>query len=120
MSLLEIMALVLLLPSYLQMALNKFNSFYIVLSMIAEVTKLTNGNRVIIPAAIRKSLGLRVGDAVTLVLQNNGEVRLLTQAEAVRQAQELVRRHIPLNRSLVEELLAERREEAAGRVNSDD
>jgi len=46
--------------------------------MIAEVAKLTNGNRVVIPATIRKSLGLRVGDAVTLVLQNNGEVRLLT------------------------------------------
>lgn len=79
--------------------------------MIAEVTKLTTGNRVVIPAAIRKSLGLRVGDAVTLVLQNNGEVRLLTQAEAVRQAQALVRQQIPASRSLVEELLAERREE---------
>lgn len=80
--------------------------------MIAEVTKLTNGNRLVIPAVIRKSLGLRVGDAVTLVLQNNGEVRLLTQAEAIRQAQQLVRQQIPANRSLVEELLAERREEA--------
>jgi len=81
-------------------------------AVIAEVTKLTNGNRVVIPAVIRKSLGLRVGDAVTLVLQNNGEVRLLTQAEAIRQAQQLVRQQIPANRSLVEELLAERREEA--------
>jgi len=81
--------------------------------MIAEVTKLTNGNRVVIPAKIRKSLGLRVGDAVTLVLQSNGEVRLLTQAEAVRQAQALVRQHVSVNRSLVEELLAERRQEAA-------
>jgi hypothetical protein len=45
-------------------------------------------------------------------LQNNGEVRLLTQAEAVRQAQALVRQQIPASRSLVEELLAERREEA--------
>lgn len=80
--------------------------------MIVEVTKLTNGNRVVIPAAIRKSLGLRVGDALTLILQNNGEVRLLTQAEAVRQAQKLVRERIPKGRSLVEELLAERREEA--------
>jgi AbrB family looped-hinge helix DNA binding protein len=80
--------------------------------MIAEVTKLTNGNRVVIPAAIRKSLGLRVGDALTLILQNNGEVCLLTQAEAVRQAQKLVRERIPEGRSLVEELLAERREEA--------
>lgn len=83
--------------------------------MISEVTKLANGNRVVIPASSRKSLGLRVGDAVTLVLQDNGEVRLLTQAQAVRQAQSLVRRSVPKGRSLVEELLAERREEAAGR-----
>ena len=79
-----------------------------------KLPNITNGNRVVIPAAIRKSLGLRVGDAVTLVLQNDGEVRLLTQAEAVRQAQALVRQQVPANRSLVEELLAERRE-AAGR-----
>lgn len=83
--------------------------------MITEVTKLTNGNRVVIPAAIRKSLGLQIGDAVTLVLQNNGEVRLLTQTEAIRQAQALVRQNVPKGRSLVEELLAERREEVAGR-----
>ncbi len=81
--------------------------------MISEVTKLTNGNRVVIPAAIRKSLGLRVGDAVTLVMQDNGEVRLLTQTEAVRQAQQLVWQHVDKGRSLVDELLAERREETA-------
>lgn len=79
--------------------------------MIAEVTKLTDGNRVVIPSSIRKSLGLKIGDAVTLVLQGNGEVRLLTQTEAVRQAQQLVRKYVPVDRSLVEELLAERREE---------
>ena len=81
--------------------------------MITEVTKLTDGNRVVIPAAIRRSLGLKVGDTVTLVLQNKGEVRLLTQAEAVRQAQALVRQQVSESRSLVEELLAERREEAS-------
>lgn len=80
--------------------------------MITEVTKLTNGYRVVIPSGIRKSMGLRVGDAVTLVLQDNGEVRLLTQAEAVKQAQQLVRKYVPAKRSLVDELLAERREEA--------
>ncbi len=37
----------------------------------------------------------------------------LTQAEAVRQAQALVRQQVPPSRSLVEELLAERRAEAA-------
>ena len=79
--------------------------------MITEITKLVNGNRIVIPAAIRRSLGLRVGDAVILVLQDNGEVRLLTQTEAVRQAQALVRQHVAKDRSLVDELLAERREE---------
>lgn len=81
--------------------------------MITEMTKLANGNRIVIPATIRKGLGLRVGDTVTLVLQDNGEVRLLTQTEAVRQAQALVRQHVAKNRSLVDELLAERSEETA-------
>ncbi|MDQ3713681.1 MAG: AbrB/MazE/SpoVT family DNA-binding domain-containing protein [Acidobacteriota bacterium] len=81
--------------------------------MITEIAKLTNGNRVVIPAAIRKSLGLHVGDAITLVLQDNGEVLLLTQQEAVRQAQALIRQHVNKERSLVDELLAERREEAS-------
>ena len=80
--------------------------------MITEVTKLSEGNRVVIPATIRKRLGLQIGDAVTLVLQNNGEVRLLTQKEAVRQAQALVRQYVSEERSLVDELLAERRAEA--------
>jgi AbrB family looped-hinge helix DNA binding protein len=79
--------------------------------MITETTKLTNGNRLVIPSSIRRKLGLRVGDALTLVLRDNGEVHLLTQAEALRQAQALVRQHVPKERSLVEELLAERREE---------
>lgn len=80
--------------------------------MITEVTKLSNGNRVVIPAAIRKSLGLQIGDTLTLVLQENGEVRLLPQHEAVRQAQGLVRRYVSEKRSLVDELLAERRIES--------
>ena len=80
-------------------------------AMITEVTKLTNGNRMVIPAAIRKRLGLQIGDAVTLVLEDDGAVRLLTQAASVRQAQELVRQYIPAERKLVDELIAERRQE---------
>lgn len=81
--------------------------------MITEVTKLSNGNRVVIPAAIRKSLRLEIGDQITLVLQDNGEVRLLTQRDAVRQAQGLVRQYVSEERSLVDELLAERKSESA-------
>lgn len=79
--------------------------------MITEVTRMTDGNRVVIPAAIRKRLGLQVGDAVTLIMQDNGEVRLLTQTEAIKQAQALVRQFVSPERKLVDELLNERRQE---------
>lgn len=80
--------------------------------MITEITKLSDGNRLVIPATILKRMGLEIGDSVTLVLQENGEVRLLTQEDAVRQAQGLVRRYVSEERSLVDELLAERRAES--------
>ena len=66
----------------------------------------------VIPATIRKRLGLQIGDAVTLVLDDDGAARLLTQTESVRRAQELVRQYIPAERKLVDELIAERRQEA--------
>ena len=113
MALFNIVTLISKLSSENELSLNEFYFLHIILSMITEITKLVNGNRIVIPAAIRRSLGLRVGDAVTLVLQDNGELRLLTQTEAVRQAQALVRQHIAKDRSLVDELLTERRDETA-------
>jgi len=75
-------------------------------------TKLGEGGRLVIPAQYRKALGLKPGDDVVLVLQD-GEIRLLTPQQAVQRALALVRRYIPEGRSLSEELLQERREEAA-------
>ena len=75
-------------------------------------TKLGEGGRLVIPAEYRKSLGLKTGDEVILVLEE-GEVRLLTPQRAIQRAQALVRRYVPKGRSLVKELLEERREEAA-------
>jgi hypothetical protein len=58
-------------------------------------------------------MGLEVGDEVVLRL-DDGELRVTTQARAIRRAQALVRRYVSEGRSLVEELLAERQREAAG------
>ncbi len=74
--------------------------------------RLTQGGRIVIPAAYRKALGLNVGDEVILRL-DDGELRLFTRLQAIRRAQELMRRYIPDDRSLVDELIAERRAEAA-------
>ena len=75
-------------------------------------TKIGEGGRVVIPARYRKSLGLKSGDDVILVLEE-GEVRVMTPRQAIQRAQKFVRRYVPKGRRLVDELLRERREETA-------
>ncbi len=76
-------------------------------------TRIAEGGRVVVPSAFRKALGVRPGDAVIMVLEDE-EVRLLTPGRAIRRAQEIVRRHAGDGRSLADELIAERRREALG------
>jgi len=75
-------------------------------------TKMGDGGRLVIPAGYRKSLGLKPGDEVVLSLEE-GEIRIVTPHQAIQKAQALVRRYVPKGRSLSEELIRERREEAA-------
>lgn len=74
--------------------------------------KIADGGRLVIPAEYRRALGLEAGDEV-IIRMEGGELRILTRAEAVRRAQSLVRQHVKKGRSLVDELSAERRAEAA-------
>jgi bifunctional DNA-binding transcriptional regulator/antitoxin component of YhaV-PrlF toxin-antitoxin module len=71
-------------------------------------TKLGEGGRIVIPPEYLQVLGMEVGDTVILRLEN-GEVRIFTQKEAIRKAQELVNTYLPEERSLSDELIAERR-----------
>jgi AbrB family looped-hinge helix DNA binding protein len=75
-------------------------------------TIIREGGRLVIPAAFRKALGLKTGDEVLLVLED-GELRVVSPRQAVARAQNLVRRYVSRERSLSEELIQERREEAA-------
>lgn len=74
-------------------------------------TKLREGGRLVIPAEYRKALGLKPGDEVLLSLED-GEIRVVSTRQAIARAQSLVRRYVPKGRSLSEELIKERREEA--------
>ena len=75
-------------------------------------TRVAEGGRIVLPAEYRRALGVRIGDEVILHLEND-EVRILTPQEAIRRAQALVRRSVPQDRSLADELIAERRAAAA-------
>ncbi len=67
--------------------------------------------RVVIPAALRKALRLKPGDR--LVARQEGEGLVLERREAVVKRLQSMFAHIPKDVSLVDELIAERREEAA-------
>lgn len=74
--------------------------------------KVDQGGRVLIPASLRKQLGIRAGDPVILEAKE-GELHLRPYKKAIEEAQAIIRRYIPdRNRSLVDELIEERREEA--------
>src|SRR5271170_3754884 len=74
-------------------------------------TRVNENGRVVIPAAFRKAMGINVGDEVVLRIENN-ELRILTLKQRIERAQRLVRRHVKPGTSLVDELIAERREAA--------
>jgi AbrB family looped-hinge helix DNA binding protein len=73
-------------------------------------TRIDEGGRIVIPAEYRQALGLQVGDEVILRLEGR-ELRIFTLNQAIKRAQELVSRSIPQERSLADELIAERRRE---------
>lgn len=73
---------------------------------------ISEGGRIVIPASVRKALGVNPGDSLSLRVEDN-ELRILPQREAVRRAQEIVAKRVARGRSLVKELSEDRRREAA-------
>ena len=73
------------------------------------LTVAPNG-RVVIPAAVRISLGIKDGGAVTL-REENGRFTLESRTDALRRLQARVAEKVRPHRSLADELIAERRAE---------
>jgi AbrB family looped-hinge helix DNA binding protein len=73
--------------------------------------RINENGRVVIPASFRKRLGICVGDEVVLQIQDD-ELRITTLKRYIERAQRLVRKHVKPGTSLVDELIAERREAA--------
>jgi AbrB family looped-hinge helix DNA binding protein len=80
--------------------------------------RLGPDGRVVIPVAFREALNLREGDVV-IASVDEGEVRLSTMDAVARRVQAMVRKFIPEGVSLVDELIAERRAEAAREEQGD-
>ena len=75
-------------------------------------TRINQQGRIVIPAECRAAAGLKPGDELLIEAIGEGELRLRTKEQALREAQRIVARYSS-DRDLVTELIAERREEAA-------
>lgn len=73
--------------------------------------RINENGRVVIPASFRKALGINPGDEVIVRLDED-EVRITTLKLRIERAQRRARQYVKPGVSLVDELIAERREAA--------
>lgn len=75
-------------------------------------TKIVDGGKLIIPASFRRKMGIQIGDTVVMEIVD-GELRVRSRDAAIAEIQKLVRGLAPEGVSLSDELIADRRAEAA-------
>ncbi len=80
-------------------------------SVTSSQLSISLEGRFVIPAEMRAAMQIGPDSKVTARVVD-GELRVIAPAVAIRRAQDLVRRAIPGNNSLADELIAERRAEA--------
>jgi AbrB family looped-hinge helix DNA binding protein len=86
------------------------------LEPIVERVKISDGGRLVIPAAMRAAMGIEVGDTVTLVVEG-GELHVVTPQVALARLRKVSSQFKDNTVSVVDELLAERRAEAQNDID---
>jgi AbrB family looped-hinge helix DNA binding protein len=81
--------------------------------MTILTTNVSQGGRIVLPLEIRQKLGIQVGDPIILEWnEETSELRLMTRRLRLQKAKKLVQPYIKPQHSVVDELIAERREAA--------
>ncbi|MEF3075351.1 AbrB/MazE/SpoVT family DNA-binding domain-containing protein [Methylobacter sp. Wu1] len=78
--------------------------------MSAFTAQVSAGGRIVIPAEIRRKMGIHSGDQVILSY-HDGELHISTRKQRLKQAKAIVKACVG-NISLAEQLIEERRAEA--------
>jgi bifunctional DNA-binding transcriptional regulator/antitoxin component of YhaV-PrlF toxin-antitoxin module len=78
----------------------------------SKTVTMSSGGRLVIPADMRRELGLNEGVAVVLKI-HDAALTIQTKSVAMAKAKALISKYVPAGISLADELIAERRDEAA-------
>jgi AbrB family looped-hinge helix DNA binding protein len=80
--------------------------------METYTARLEKSGRILIPAAVRRHLGLSEGSQVIVRVGESGTLQVSSRSQALAKARREIRKYIPAGRDLAEELIRDRRAEA--------
>lgn len=80
--------------------------------MESYTVSMDKAGRVLIPAGIRKELGFTEGAELLVRVNPDGALELYTREQAIRRAQAFFAKYKKPGRSIVDELIEDRRKEA--------
>ena len=76
-------------------------------------TQIAQGGRVVIPATFRQKMNIQVGDEILLTWDDElSELRLSTRKQRLQHARDIIKKYAKSNVSIVDALIADRRQAA--------
>ena len=79
--------------------------------METYTTRLEKSGRILIPAAVRRHLGLSEGSQVLVKVEESGALQVTSRSQVLAKVRQEIRKYIPAGRDLAEELIRDRRAE---------
>ena len=79
--------------------------------METYTTRLEKSGRILIPAAVRRQLGLSEGSQVLVKVEEPGALQVTSRSQALARVREEIRKYIPTGQDLAGELIRDRRVE---------
>lgn len=79
--------------------------------METYTTRLEKSGRILIPAALRRRLGLSEGSAVIVKVDESGALQITSRSQALTKVRQELRKYIPAGEDLAEKLIRDRRAE---------
>ena len=79
--------------------------------METYTTRLERSGRILIPAAVRRQLGLSEGSQVLVKVEDSGALQVISRSQALAKVRREIREYIPAGQDLAAELIRDRRAE---------
>ena len=82
--------------------------------METYTARLEKSGRILIPAAVRRKLGLSEGSPVLVRVEESGALQVTSRSQVLANVRKKIRKYVPAGQDLAEQLIRDRRAEVEG------